>query len=92
MTCRVISPTSDDLHCHQPPESTRIWNDVKVSQSHLLSHWNFNKGEKMSVETYTTGEEAELFLNNKSLGTKKREGKPGEEPRLIWRFRSRRGH
>jgi beta-galactosidase len=66
------------------PESTRIWNDVKISQSHLLSHWNFKQGETMSVETYTTGEEAELLLNNKSLGTKKREGKPGEGPRLIW--------
>jgi beta-galactosidase len=66
------------------PESTRIWNDVKVSQSHLLSHWNFKMGETMSVETYTTGEEAELFLNNKSLGTKKSDGEPGEGPRLIW--------
>jgi beta-galactosidase len=66
------------------PESTRIWNDVKISQSHLLSHWNFAKGEKMTVETYTTGEEAELFLNSRSLGTKKREGKPGEGPRMLW--------
>lgn len=66
------------------PESTRIWNDVKISQSHLLSHWNFKNGEAMSVETYTTGEEAELFLNGKSLGVKKCEGKPGEGPRLIW--------
>jgi len=66
------------------PESTRIWNDVKVSQSHLLSHWNFRKGETMSVETYATGREVELFLNNKSLGTKKHHGKPGEGPRLIW--------
>lgn len=66
------------------PESTRIWNDVKISQSHLLSHWNFKKGETMSVETYTTGDEAELFLNDKSLGVKKMEGKPGEGPRLIW--------
>lgn len=66
------------------PESTRIWNDVKISQSHLLSHWNFKKGETMSVETYTTGDEAELLLNGKSLGAKKREGKPGEGPRIIW--------
>jgi beta-galactosidase len=66
------------------PESTRIWNDVKISQSNLLSHWNFSQGETLSVETYTTGDEAELLLNGRSLGTLKREGKPGEGPRLIW--------
>lgn len=66
------------------PESTRIWNDVKISQSHLLSHWNFKPGETMSVETYTTGEEAELLLNGRSLGSRPRTGKPGEGPRLIW--------
>lgn len=66
------------------PESTRIWNDVKVSQSHLLSHWNFAPGETMSVETFTSGAEAELLLNGRSLGSKKREGAPGEGPRLIW--------
>lgn len=39
---------------------------------HLLPHWNFQgrEGEKIAVWAYTNCEEAELFLNGKSLGKK----------------------
>ncbi len=39
---------------------------------HLLPHWNFEgcEGEKISVWAYTNCDEAELFLNGKSLGRK----------------------
>ena len=39
---------------------------------HLLPHWNWPgmEGKVIPVHAYTTGEEAELFLNNKSLGTR----------------------
>lgn len=66
------------------PESTRIWNEVKISQSHLLSHWNFPPSAKLRVETYTNAEEVELLLNGRSLGTKKRDAAPGLASRLIW--------
>lgn len=38
---------------------------------HLLPHWNFTglEGEKIRVICYTNCEEAELFLNGKSLGS-----------------------
>ena len=39
---------------------------------HLLPHWNFQgrEGELISVWAYTNCQEAELFLNGKSLGRK----------------------
>jgi beta-galactosidase len=51
--------------------------------AHILPHWNWTgrKGKVTPVHVYTSGDEAELFLNGKSLGRKKK----GEyEYRLIW--------
>ncbi|MDX8045307.1 glycoside hydrolase family 2 TIM barrel-domain containing protein [Gracilibacillus sp. S3-1-1] len=35
------------------------------------SHWNWRSGEKIQVQCFTNGEEVELFLNGRSLGSKK---------------------
>lgn len=50
---------------------------------HILPHWNWEerKGQKTPVFVYTSGEEAELFLNGQSLGRKK---KGPYEYRLRW--------
>lgn len=42
---------------------------------HILPHWNFPDriGKTTPVFIYTSGDEAELFLNGKSLGRKKKE-------------------
>jgi beta-galactosidase len=51
--------------------------------AHILPHWNWPErvGKVTPVHVYTSGDEAELFLNGKSLGRKKR----GEfEYRLVW--------
>jgi beta-galactosidase len=50
---------------------------------HILPHWNFPNrlGEITPVFIYTSGDEAELFLNGKSLGRKK---KQPFEYRLRW--------
>ena len=42
---------------------------------HLLPHWNWPEriGEVTPVHVFTSGDEAELFLNGKSLGRKKKE-------------------
>ena len=37
---------------------------------HLMPHWNWNKGEQVRVVAVTNCDEAELFLNGKSLGRK----------------------
>jgi beta-galactosidase len=51
--------------------------------AHILPHWNWpeRKGLVTPVHVYTSGDEAELFLNGKSLGKKK---KGQFEYRLQW--------
>ena len=48
--------------------------DVPVA--HIVPHWTWpdRKGQVTPVHVYTNGDEAELFLNGKSLGRKAREG------------------
>jgi beta-galactosidase len=55
----------------------------ELPMAHILPHWNWpeRKGIVTPVHVYTSGDEAELFLNGKSLGKKKK----GEfEYRLKW--------
>jgi beta-galactosidase len=51
--------------------------------AHILPHWNWPErvGEVTPVHVFTSGDEAELFLNGKSLGKKK---KGAYEYRLRW--------
>jgi len=51
--------------------------------AHILPHWNWPEkvGEIIPVHIFTSGNEAELFLNGKSLGRKK---KGQYEYRLRW--------
>jgi len=51
--------------------------------AHILPHWNWPErvGQITPVFVYTSGDEAELFLNGKSLGRKK---KAAFEYRLRW--------
>ncbi len=54
-----------------------------LPMAHILPHWNWpeRKGLITPVHVYTSGDEAELFLNGKSLGKKK---KGQYEYRLRW--------
>ncbi|MDO9339319.1 MAG: beta-galactosidase GalB [Bacteroidales bacterium] len=56
---------------------------AELPMAHILPHWNWpeRKGQVTPVHVYTSGDEAELFLNGKSLGKKKK----GEfKYRLKW--------
>lgn len=55
----------------------------ELPMAHILPHWNWpeRKGLLTPVHVYTSGDEAELFLNGKSLGRKK---KGQFEYRLHW--------
>lgn len=46
----------------------------ELPMAHILPHWNWPErvGQVTPVHVYTSGDEAELFLNGKSLGRKKR--------------------
>src|SRR5207302_1726158 len=53
----------------------------ELPMAHILPHWTWpgREGEVTPVHVYTSGDEAELFLNGKSLGRKKK-----TEYRLRW--------
>jgi beta-galactosidase len=55
----------------------------ELPMAHILPHWNWPErvGEVTPVHVFTSGDEAELFLNGKSLGRKK---KGQYEYRLRW--------
>lgn len=56
--------------------------DVKSNHNprwYASPHWNWNTGEQLQVLCYTNCDEAELFLNGKSLGSKHR----GESDEFI---------
>ena len=52
-----------------------------VPMAHLLPHWTWpgREGEITPVHVYTSGDEAELFVNGKSMGRKAKEGY-----RIVW--------
>jgi beta-galactosidase len=55
----------------------------ELPMAHLLPHWTWpdRVGQVTPVHVYTSGDEAELFLNGKSLGRKKRDAL---QYRLRW--------
>lgn len=60
------------------------WNGINVSAGKLSENWNREAGEKVSLYTYTNGDEVELFLNGKSLGVKKNCDAPKLRARIKW--------
>jgi beta-galactosidase len=54
-----------------------------LPMAHILPHWTWQErvGQVTPVHVYTSGDEAELFLNGKSLGRKKKER---YEYRIRW--------
>lgn len=60
------------------------WNGINVAASKLSENWNREEGEKVSLYTYTNGDEVELLLNGKSLGVKKNSQDPKLRNRIKW--------
>lgn len=46
----------------------------ELAQAHILPHWNWagREGQKTPVMVFTSGDEAELFINGKSQGVRRR--------------------
>lgn len=57
------------------------WTNKQVL--HLFPHWNWKPGQQVDVVTYFNADEVELFLNGRSLGTKR---KQGDEVLVFWRL------
>lgn len=49
---------------------------------HIFPHWNWKQGDVVDIWAYFNSDEVELFLNGKSLGTKR---KSGDELHVMWR-------
>jgi len=59
------------------------WTDKPVL--HVFPHWNWNPRQTVDVWAfYSQADEVELFLNGKSLGTKKKEG---DDLHVMWRVK-----
>jgi beta-galactosidase len=62
------------------------WNKTEPTL-HLLPHWNWEgrEGQTTPVFVYTSYDSAELFLNGKSLGVRKKDkSSPQNRYRLMW--------
>ncbi|MDQ0638634.1 beta-galactosidase [Pedobacter sp. W3I1] len=62
------------------------WNKIQPTL-HLLPHWNWEgrEGQTTPVFVYTSYDSAELFLNGKSLGVRKKDkSTPQNRYRLMW--------
>lgn len=60
----------------------RVWNDVFMKNLKMTDSWNWEAGKKLTLYTFTTGDEVELFLNNKSVGVKKTKDFP--KNKILW--------
>lgn len=56
---------------------------TKKDVLHIFPHWNWKQDDIVDVWAYTNCDEVELFLNDKSVGTK---SKTGDELHLMWRI------
>lgn len=56
------------------------WTDKEVL--HIFPHWNWNEGDTADIWAYSSEDEVELFLNDQSLGIKKKEK---DDIHLMWR-------
>lgn len=60
----------------------RVWNDVFMKDLKITDSWNWESGKKLTLYTFTTGDEVELFLNNKLVGVKQLKDFP--KNKILW--------
>lgn len=61
---------------------SRVWNDVFMNTIKMSDSWNWKPGQKLTLYTFTTGDEVELFVNNKSVGVKQMKDFP--KHKISW--------
>jgi beta-galactosidase len=55
---------------------------TKKDVLHIFPHWNWKESQTIDIWAYSNADEVELFLNDKSLGVKK---KQGDDLHLMWK-------
>ncbi|MCW3808027.1 glycoside hydrolase family 2 TIM barrel-domain containing protein [Plebeiibacterium marinum] len=59
------------------------WNDQTIGTLNLSDHWNRDEGKNYNLYTFTNAEEVELYINNKSLGTKRNDTTAVDKRNII---------
>ena len=73
----------------QKKMESKIWNDARISWKPKYFHWNWNEGEKLTVQTFTNCDSVELLVNGKSVGFKSILEK--KKPELLWEVNYQKG-
>lgn len=60
------------------------WNGIKFGGDQTSDHWNRTEGNRYTVYVYTNADEAELFVNGRSLGVQKNTLDPKTRNKLKW--------
>jgi beta-galactosidase len=68
-----------------------VWHKTTEPFIKLFPHWDWNDGQLIDVIAYSNVEEAELFLNGKSLGVQTIDLKNGKNLRYTWRVPFEKG-
>ena len=67
------------------PAADQMWNGIQVGTSYMSEDWNRTAGEKVSLFTYTNGDEVELFVGGKSVGVKQNNiSVPNDRNKIRW--------
>lgn len=76
----VVTPPTPSFPLNPDKADWSVWDFPD-----RVTHWNFpgHEGQELSVTIYTNGDEAELFLNDKSLGSQV--NSPEKKNELTWR-------
>lgn len=62
-----------------------MWNDVMVGTERMADHWNFKKGDKLNLYTYTNADEVELYVNGRSIGRRQNNiDDPEKRNAILW--------
>lgn len=67
----------------------KLWNDAKISWKPMFFHWNWQKDEKLTVQTFTNCDSVQLFINGKSAGIESIMNK--KLPQLFWNVAFEKG-
>ncbi len=65
-------------------KSDIVWNNVALNFSDMSFSWNWKPGQHLSLYTFTTADEVELFVNNRSQGVKRLEDYPNRK--IPWQL------
>ena len=68
----------------EKPAENSPWNGINVGTDLMSESWNRPAGSRVNLYTYTNADEVELFVNGKSIGTKKNSTDAATRNKIRW--------